>query len=140
MDFEGRHHIARVSLSTDFESAQKYGVVNILVHEADAPEGHDHLDVLAGITSSESSGVELVISSFKVFTIFSDEGERQPVPVSVAPLGTNEEGNGSQTVTLDWLYREEQVVGGSGVEIMDGCINLKRTYGHVGHGCEGVGH
>ena len=90
--------------------------------ETDSSERQDDLDVLASLAASERARVDLVVARFEILAIFGEEGEGDLGPEGVAPVGPDEEGDGGDAVGLHGLDGEEEVVGGSGFEIVDGCV------------------
>lgn len=122
MDFEGRHRVGVVPLRADFEAVEKNSVVDESGLESDSPERQDDLDVLAGLAAAQGSGVDLVVAGFEILSILGEEGEGDLGPEGVAPVGSDEEGDGGDAVGLHGLDGEEEVVGGSGFEIVDGCV------------------
>ena len=122
LDFEGRHRVGVVPLRADFEAVEKNSVVDESGLESDSPERQDDLDVLAGLAAAQGSGVDLVVAGFEILSILGEQGEGDLGPEGVAPVGPDEEGDGGDAVGLHGLDGEEEVVGGSGFEIVDGCV------------------
>ena len=133
LNFEWRHCISIILLRTDFETIKEKCMVDeTRCHESNFSEWQNDLDVFTLITSSKRSRVNLIVSRFNVFAIFSNEGKSYSCPESVSPMSSNKERNYCHTFALDRLDGEEEVVGWSTFKIMDGCVRWKlptATYG-----------
>lgn len=88
--------------------------------EAEPVKRQQNLNALSRLAPSKCSRVHLVVASFQIFPVFSQERENNPIPVSVAPLSSDQEGHISKALRFDGLYRKEEFVGGSGFEFIQG--------------------
>lgn len=67
------------------------------------------MNVLSSNTTGKWSRIDLIVSSFNIFSVFCEEGEGNFSPRGIFPLGSNDERNNSMTIRSDWFNREKFV-------------------------------
>ena len=92
---------------------------------ANAREGQQHLDALSRLAATQGASVDLVVACLQVTAVLGQEAESNFGPGRVPPLGPDEERDVGQTLRLEGLDGEEEVLGGLGLEIVDGWIRRK---------------
>jgi hypothetical protein len=95
------------------------------------------LNVFACIAASQSSCVDLIISGFEISSIFCDEIKCDFIPLSIFPVGSDEEGDISEPC-LERFDREEKVSGGFGFEVADSYVKRNCTYCDIWVSYEGI--
>lgn len=66
----------------------------------------------------------MVVSCFDIASILSDKAEGDLVPLSIGPLGSDDEWKKRKTFGMDRLDKEEEAVGSLSLKAVDGDGNI----------------
>lgn len=78
-------------------------------------------------TPWQCTRVNLIVSGLYISSIFSQESECELVPLSIGPLGADQECNGGVAVRWDGLYVKIHIVGLLQLELIQANSNFRGT-------------